>query len=149
MYLVNETPAALWAIVELNLWVIVASIPSLRPLITKALRDRRERRNTPRSKSYTYGSRSMKSLKARLWPRRARSSAQLDGRLPLDGEEPREAVAADASPSAHGYDVQVSAPNATGPAWTPLGAAEEGRGGVQLQELGRIRVYQEINVSPP
>ena len=91
----------------------------------------------------------MKSLKARLWPRRARSSTQPDSRSPPDGEEPREAVAADALPSVHGYDVQVSAPHPTGPGWTPLGAAEEGRGGVQLQELGRIRGYQEINVSPP
>ena len=91
----------------------------------------------------------MKSLKARLWPRRGRSSAQSDGRLPLDGEEPREAVAADALPSVHGYNVQISAPDPTGPGWTPLGAAEEGRGSVQLQELGRIRVHREINVSQP
>ena len=51
---VNETPAALWAIVELNLWVIVGSIPSLRPLITKTLRDHRYHRprldKTTRSK---------------------------------------------------------------------------------------------------
>ena len=131
-YLVNETPAALWAIVELNLWVIVASIPTLRPLITKTLRDRRARSNASGSKSSTYGSGSMKRLKAQLWHSKGRSSTQSDGRLPLDSE-----------------DVQVSAPNSRERGWTPLYDAKNGKDSVQLQALGKIRVDREFNVSQP
>ena len=36
----NEVDAALWAILELNIWIIVASIPSLRPMIGKIVREK-------------------------------------------------------------------------------------------------------------
>ena len=35
---VNETDAALWAMIELNLWVFVASIPAFRPVIGRIIR---------------------------------------------------------------------------------------------------------------
>ena len=40
LFIVNEVDPGLWAIVELNLWVIVASIPALRSLVNKILSDR-------------------------------------------------------------------------------------------------------------
>ncbi|KAF6233946.1 hypothetical protein HO173_007776 [Letharia columbiana] len=147
----NETPAALWAIVELNLWIIVASIPALRPLITKTLQDRRERNSASGSKSYTYGSGSLKGLKALLWPSQGRPStlSRSNGRLPLDGEETRGAVGAESSRSVEDYNVQVSAPVPREATWTPLGVAEVGLDDVQLQELGGIRVDREVKVSQP
>lgn len=106
----NETPAALWGIVELNVWVIVASIPSLPPLITKTLRDRRARRRTaPRSTSYAYGPGSIKSLKARLWPWKGHSPTHSIGMVPLAGDRRRGALGTESSPSSlHESNVQVS-----------------------------------------
>jgi hypothetical protein len=31
----NQTAAALWAVVELNVWIVVACIPALRPFVTR------------------------------------------------------------------------------------------------------------------
>ena len=135
--LVNETSAALWAIVELNLWVIVASIPTLRPLIIKTLRDRRERNTAPHLKPQEYNSRSTRSLKARLWPSRYNSSTQPD------------AVTADSSPSVPEYNVQVSTPNPRERGWSPLGVGGNGKDQVQLKEFDGIRVDREVDVSLP
>ena len=137
MCLVNETSAALWAIVELNVWVIVASIPTLRPLITKTLRDRRERSTAPHPKPQEYNSGSTRSLKARLWPSRNNTSTRAG------------AVTADSLPSVPEYNVQVSAPNPRERGWSPLSVDENGKDTVQLQELGRIRVDREVDVSQP
>jgi len=147
--LVNEVPAALWAIVELNLWVMVASIPSLRLLILKTIRDRGERSSASRSRSYTYGSGSKKSIKHRLWPSKGHSSAQSDGRVPLDGDQTTMAIGAHSLPSVDKSDVQLSAPATREPGWTPLGVAEDGEDSIQLQELGGIRVDREIEISRP
>ncbi|ESZ93359.1 hypothetical protein SBOR_6256 [Sclerotinia borealis F-4128] len=40
----NETDAGLWAIIELNLWVLVASIPTFSPLLGKIWRDHAKRK---------------------------------------------------------------------------------------------------------
>ncbi|KAL9639793.1 MAG: hypothetical protein Q9164_000692, partial [Protoblastenia rupestris] len=141
-----DGPAGLWAIVELNLWVVVASIPSLRPLVIKIIRDLRGHSSAPQPKGYTSGSGSMKSLKARLWPSKASSSSRSGGHLPLHGGE---AGAAGSSPSVQDYKVQISAPIPKESGWTPLGVSEDGKAGVRLQDLDGIRVDREVKVFQP
>ncbi|TGO63201.1 hypothetical protein BOTNAR_0103g00200 [Botryotinia narcissicola] len=41
----NEVDAGLWAIIELNLWILVASIPTFRPLLGQMWRDYSEKTN--------------------------------------------------------------------------------------------------------
>ncbi|TGO27834.1 hypothetical protein BPAE_0036g00450 [Botrytis paeoniae] len=41
----NEVDAGLWAIIELNLWILVASIPTFRPLLCQMWRDYSEKTN--------------------------------------------------------------------------------------------------------
>ncbi|TGO17485.1 hypothetical protein BTUL_0017g00660 [Botrytis tulipae] len=41
----NEVDAGLWAIIELNLWILVASIPTFRPLLSQMWRDYSEKTN--------------------------------------------------------------------------------------------------------
>ena len=144
--IVNETPAAFWAIVELNLWVVVASIPSLRPLITKTLRERRERSH---AKSYQNSSSRTKTSKPRLWfSSTGTSSAHSHDRLPPDGERLKPVNPSPAS--VHDYNVHVSTTKTPRKsAWTPLEISENGHENVQLQEWGGIRVDREIEISHP
>ncbi|KAI9669387.1 MAG: hypothetical protein M1831_000423 [Alyxoria varia] len=80
-----ETDAALWAIVELNIWVLVASIPTLRPLVRK-LKDEQfgpaVARLSPRSTISSYWS--LDSLKRKLWSSRSRDDA-VDSEVALAG----------------------------------------------------------------
>ncbi|QSZ33175.1 hypothetical protein DSL72_002761 [Monilinia vaccinii-corymbosi] len=41
----NAIDAGLWAVIELNLWILVASIPTFRPLLGKILRDHSANKN--------------------------------------------------------------------------------------------------------
>lgn len=134
----------MWAIVELNLWVIVASIPSLRPLATRTLRDLREYRSQSRAKSYTYGSGSSKGFRARVWPSKAPSSARSGGHLASNGAD---TGGADSSHSLHAYNIKVSAGVPRERGWTPLSIAGEGKDSVQLRDLDGIQIDREIEVS--
>ncbi len=134
----------MWAIVELNLWVIVASIPSLRPLATRTLRDLREYRSQSRAKSYTYGSGSSKGFRARVWPSKAPSSARPGGHLASNGAD---TGGADSSHSLHAYNIKVSAGIPKERRWTPLSIAGEGKNFVQLWDLDGIQIDREIEVS--
>ncbi|KAB8290255.1 hypothetical protein EYC80_011121 [Monilinia laxa] len=42
----NEVESCVWGAVEINLWVVVASIPTLRPLLGKVVRNMKESRTT-------------------------------------------------------------------------------------------------------
>lgn len=146
LHLVNDGPAALWAIVELNLWVVVATIPALRPLVTRAIQDIRDRSSTYRSKTDGYHKKSMKGVMGRLWPSKNHSSNPSDGHLPFDGVEP---AIADLCPSGRTYNVEISAPATNGSGWTPLGTALGGKNHVELSNLDGIRVNQEFELSGP
>lgn len=50
--IVNEVDSALWGAVEINLWVVVASLPTLRPLLGKFLRERKESQKSGPSHTY-------------------------------------------------------------------------------------------------
>lgn len=133
----------MWAIIELNLWVVVASIPSLRPLVTRTLRDIRQSRSQHRAKRYTDGSGSGKSFKGGIWPNKGPSSTPSDDRLALDSDR----AVSDPSHSMHNYNIKVSARGPRERGWTPLGVAGNGEELVQLQDIGTIQVDREIRVS--
>lgn len=143
---VNDGPAALWAIVELNLWVVVASIPALRPLVAKTFRDMHDRSSSYRSRSGGYDKILARGVVGRFWPSRSRSSDPSVSHLPFDGVEPGNAKL---SQPAQNYNVEISAPATKQTKWTPLGTAGESKDDVQLSDLAGIRVDQEIKLSRP
>ena len=146
LLLVNDGPAALWAIVEINLWIVVATIPALRPLVSRALGHIRDRSSTSRAQIYCYRKNSMKGFMARLWSSKGETSDPPNGHLPFDGVESAVAGLCPAGPT---YDVQISAQTTNTSAWTPL-ARSVGRGGdVELENWDNIRVDQEVELSSP
>ena len=144
--LVNDGPAALWAIVEINLWIVVATIPALRPLVSRAFRHIRDRSSTSRAQTDCYRKNCLNGFMARLWPCKGHASSPPNGHLPVDGVESAVARLCPAGPT---YDVQISAQTTKTSAWTPL-ARSVGRGDdVQLENWDNIRVDQEVELSSP
>lgn len=85
--IVNNVDAGLWGVVELNLWVLVASIPTLRPLIGKVVRDRKEAsKKTGSSRTYELSS-SQRTLRMKFSRSKPSSIPSSDSRdpLPIEG----------------------------------------------------------------
>lgn len=144
--LVNDGPAALWAIVEINLWIVVATIPALRPLVSRAFRHIRDRSSTSRAQTYCYRKNSLSGFMARLWPPKGHASNPPDGHLPFDGVE---SAVAGLCPEGPTYDVQISAQTTKTSAWTPLARSVGIGDDVELKNWDSIRVDQEVELSRP
>lgn len=119
--------AALWAIIELNLWVFVASIPSLRPLVGKIIRDRSERTHVALPGQYYSGSGSSKTLKERLWPSKNRSVPRSGGYAATGAESLRS-------------NEHILGQTGEEPVWTPGGVGRNAERNIPLKHLPGIRV---------
>jgi len=76
----------MWGVIELNLWVVVASIPTIRPLIGKIMRNREDSKKT--GSSYPYALSSFeRTLKTKLGRSKGSSLPSSDSRdpLPIEG----------------------------------------------------------------
>ena len=122
---VNLVDAALWAVVELNLWVFVASIPSLRPLVGKIIRERSEKTHTPSSGGYIYSNSSLRTLKARIWPSKTRLAPHSSGHTAARAE------------SLHSTDhsVPILAHVRGQPTWTSIDMNSKSRNDIDLENL--------------
>jgi len=60
----DEVDSCLWGAIEINLWVLAASIPTLRPLLGKIIRNRKESRQA--SGSHTYVNSAGSRIKTRF-----------------------------------------------------------------------------------
>lgn len=131
----------------MNVWVVVASIPSLRPLISRMWRDYKSHRSQHQTKGSNHGTASSTDPKNRVWHRRGTSSPSNGNNLTWNGGE------ADPSglfPPANSYDVTVSTRGPREPGWIPLrGIFDDGIAEMQLQNHQGIQVYREIKVSQP
>lgn len=144
--LVNDGPAGLWAIVEINLWVVVATIPTLRPLVSRTVRKVRDRSCTYRSKTYVYQKKSKRGVLGRFWPSKGPVSNPADGHLPFDGVEP---AVAEMWPSRQTCDVKISAPARALTDWTPLSTTVGKSDVLEMSNKNAIRVDQEFDLSHP
>ncbi|TVY83372.1 Satratoxin biosynthesis SC1 cluster protein [Lachnellula suecica] len=84
----DDVDAGMWGVIELNLWVVVASIPTIRPLIGKIMRDREETKKSGSGSSYTYALSSFgRSYKTKLGRSKGSSLPSSDSRdpLPIEG----------------------------------------------------------------
>ncbi|KAF5871037.1 putative integral membrane protein [Botrytis fragariae] len=68
----NEVDAGLWAIIELNLWILVASIPTFRPLLGQIWRDYSEKTNRSGSEESPEYPLSRTRTTGNLFPRQQR-----------------------------------------------------------------------------
>ncbi|KAF7890326.1 hypothetical protein EAF00_008641 [Botryotinia globosa] len=68
----NEVDAGLWAIIELNLWILVASIPTFRPLLRQMWRDYSEKTNRSSSEESPEYPLSRTRTTGTLFPRQQR-----------------------------------------------------------------------------
>lgn len=143
---VNLVRAALWAIVELNLWVVVASIPALRPLVTRTFRDYKEWKSRSQTKSrHTFGPGFFRGTKGRVWPSNGGAYLSARKRAPLTLNGDQTDVAGSFSFSSvhvHDYNVKISAGNRN--------PRESGRTLLAINDDGKasgIRIDREITVS--
>ncbi|KAK4696408.1 hypothetical protein P7C71_g1495, partial [Lecanoromycetidae sp. Uapishka_2] len=150
----TEVDAGLWAILELNLWVIVASIPALRPLIRKILHERL--RNSTPSHSQQRGI--SKSSAGSFKPKSGFFDGVINSRLASDPENTDEqfilkmeegVTSRPWSKSKSKYDVRVSAPARQESGWTPLVTQGDNNNATEMDNLNTIRVDREVEVLRP
>lgn len=122
----------------------MASIPSLRPLVTRTLSDYKNYRSQHQIKRSNNGSESSKDPKARVWPKRGRSSASKGNHLVFDDIEMN---SAGSFPSANDYDIRIPTRGRREPRWTPLSVADNGIAEVRLPDFQGIQINQEIEIS--
>ena len=81
----SDTNSQLFGDIELNIWILVASIPALRPLIGKLIRNSRSKDSKSAGlRSSWYRILSFSSLKSRVLSKYGRSYSYGDGHLPLN-----------------------------------------------------------------
>ena len=82
----NDTNSQLYGDIELNMWILVASVPALRPLVGKIIRNSRSKdsKSTVSGRTW-YKISSFSSLKSRVLSKYSRSYSHGDGRIPLNG----------------------------------------------------------------
>ncbi|MCJ1251006.1 hypothetical protein MMC30_008237 [Trapelia coarctata] len=137
----NLTDAALWAIIELDLWLIVASIPCLRPLVGKVIQNRSSygSNSTPRSYPYKPSFSSLRSRKARHWPSQGSTSSHPHIRL-----APSDSHAHIAS-----NEEEAGLKRSNELSWTDVRSAPNRRKDIPLEDLPGIRVEREFEVVQP
>lgn len=128
--------------VELDLWLIVASIPCLRPLVGKLIRDRSShgRNGTPRSyPSYKPGFSSLRGWKARHWPSQTSTSSHPHVRLAPDDSRAHIATSGAEAGSQRSNEL----------CWTDVRSPPERRQDIPLDELPGIRAERGFEVAQP
>lgn len=151
IHTVAEVDAGLWAIPELNLWIIVASIPALRPLVNKILSDHASRFKSSPSKRYSRSSqpshsKNKGSFNLRYFKRAKGDHSSSSGDVEDQSALKQEATSGEAwSEPKNKYDVRVSAPMRREAGWTPL----QSEAATEMHNLDGIRVEREFEISRP
>lgn len=151
----TEVDAGLWAIIELNLWVVVASIPALRPLFNQVLRRRVSRPNSSPSKRYGGSKLSAGEPRAKLKLFTKHSGDQTIGYDDDVGDhsalKQEEGLARSGtwSKPQNGYGVRAAAPSQHESGWTPLESNGDDESAVEMENMHGIGVDREVEVLRP